>query len=87
MFYLKLPTMEIRTKFIEYFKDKEIITAFHYIPLHSTLTGSVYGRFFGEDVFTTVESERLVRIPLWYGMKQNDVETVIETIHEFIKSL
>ena len=85
MFYLKTRNLEERTKLIKYLKERDILAVFHYIPLHSAPAGRKYGRFFGEDIYTTKESERLVRLPLYYGLKEEDRERVIEAVHEFYK--
>lgn len=80
MFYVKLHDLEERTQFISYMKDQGIACVFHYVPLHSAPAGLKYGRFAGEDVYTTKESERLVRLPLYYGMEKSDQERVIDAI-------
>lgn len=77
MFYIKCKDLDERTKFISYMKENGIGCVFHYIPLHSSPAGQKFGRFFGEDRFTTKESDKLVRLPLWYGMSDEDVEGVI----------
>ena len=83
MFYIKCKDLEERTKFIAFMKDHGIGCVFHYIPLHSAPAGLKFGRFFENDVYTTIESDRLVRLPLWYGMKDSEVETVIKTLKQF----
>ncbi|MBR1420753.1 MAG: dTDP-4-amino-4,6-dideoxygalactose transaminase [Selenomonadaceae bacterium] len=83
MFYLKLKNLDERTKFIKFLRDREIDAVFHYIPLHSAPAGLKFGRFDGEDQFTTKESERLVRLPLYYNMKEKDRNRVIEVVREF----
>lgn len=85
MFYVKLKDLDERTKFISYLKDNEVGSVFHYVPLHSAPAGKKYGRFNGEDKYTTVESERLVRLPMYYGMKVEDIEHVIDKVKEFFK--
>lgn len=85
MFYIKCSDLEERTKFISFMKEHEVCCVFHYIPLHSAPAGIKFGRFFEEDKFTTRESERLVRLPLWYGMSDADVETVISAVKEFFR--
>lgn len=75
--------MDERTKLISYLKSNGINSVFHYIPLHTAPAGKKYGEFVGEDVYTTKESERLLRLPLYYGMKKIDVERVIDAIMEF----
>lgn len=83
MFYIKCKDLEERTKFISYMKENGIGCVFHYIPLHSSPAGVRFGRFFEEDVYTTKESERLVRLPMWYGMGEEDQMKVIEAVKEF----
>lgn len=83
MYYIKLSNLEQRSDFISYMKSQDILAVFHYIPLHSSPAGVRFGRFHGKDVFTTMESERLVRLPLYYKMSQTDLNTVIKTIREY----
>lgn len=80
MFYIKAKDLEERTRLIAYMKENGIGCVFHYIPLHSAPAGRKFGRFHGEDQYTTKESERLMRLPMYYGLKPEDVEKVIETI-------
>lgn len=83
MYYLKTTDLKERTALIEFLKKKEIQTVFHYVPLHSSEAGKKFGRFHGEDQYTTKESERLLRLPLYYGMKEEDCQRVIESVMEF----
>lgn len=83
MFYLKLENMDVRTKFIDYLKSNGIYAVFHYIPLHSAPAGEKYGYFAGEDRYTTKESERLVRLPLFYGLKPEEVDFICEKVLAF----
>lgn len=83
MFYIKVKDLEERTKFIAYLKDNGIGAVFHYIPLHSAPAGTRYGRFHGEDKFTTKESERLVRLPMYYGLAASDIEKVCDAVNKF----
>jgi dTDP-4-amino-4,6-dideoxygalactose transaminase len=83
MFYIKCKDLEERSVFISYMKSKKISCTFHYIPLHSAPAGLKFGQFAGEDRYTTSESERLVRLPLYYHMKKVDVKSVIDGIIEF----
>ena len=85
MFYIKAKDLKERTSLISFMKARGISTVFHYVPLHTAPAGKKYGEFVGEDRFTTKESERLVRLPLFYGMKEVDVERVISGIMEFYK--
>ncbi|MBR7024430.1 MAG: dTDP-4-amino-4,6-dideoxygalactose transaminase [Selenomonadaceae bacterium] len=86
MFYIKLKNLDERTKFISYMREKGIGCVFHYVPLHSAPAGKKYCRFHGEDVFTTRESERLVRLPMYYGLTAEDLEHVTEFVKKFFES-
>lgn len=83
MFYIKAKDLEERTGLISYLKQNEILAVFHYIPLHSAPAGLKYGRFHGEDVYTTKESERLCRLPLYYGLKDEQVDYIISKVKAF----
>lgn len=83
MFYLKCKDLKERSEFIKFMKEKELYCVFHYIPLHSAPAGEKFGRFDGEDEFTTKESERLVRLPMYYGLREDQVDLVVEGIKEF----
>lgn len=86
MFYLKTKDLEERTQFITYLKEREIAAVFHYIPLHTAPAGVKYGQFHGEDKYTTKESERLVRLPLYYDMTEEEQSKVIEAVIDFYKN-
>ncbi len=86
MFYIKAKDLKERTSLISFMKARGISTVFHYVPLHTAPAGKKYGEFVGEDRFTTKESERLVRLPLFYGMKEVDAERVIYEICCFYQS-
>lgn len=83
MFYIKAKDLAERGALISYLKERGISSAFHYIPLHSSPAGVRFGRFCGEDVYTTAESERLLRLPMYYGLSAKEVEEVTATIKEF----
>jgi dTDP-4-amino-4,6-dideoxygalactose transaminase len=83
MFYLKTKDLEERTRLLEHFKLNDILAVFHYVPLHSASAGKVFSRFHGNDNFTTVESERLVRLPIWYGMELTVRLKIIDAVVEF----
>ena len=85
MFYLKAKDLEERTALIGYLKQHEIMAVFHYIPLHSAPAGVRFGRFHGEDVYTTAESDRLLRLPMYYGLKKNELNKIIDTVIKFYK--
>ena len=85
MFYIKAKDLEERTRLIAYLKENGIGAVFHYIPLHSAPAGLRYGRFFGEDKYTTKESERLTRLPMYYGLEPEKADAVIEAVKRFYK--
>lgn len=85
MFYIKTKDIEERSNLINYLKENDIYTVFHYVPLHSSVAGRKYGEFIGEDVYTTRESERLLRLPMYYGLENAKVDMVVEKIYEFYK--
>lgn len=85
MFYLKTDNLNVRTRLLEYLKANGIGAVFHYVPLHSSPAGIKYGRFAGEDKYTTRESERLVRLPMYYGLSKEQIEFVCEKINAFYK--
>ncbi|AVJ21850.1 dTDP-4-amino-4,6-dideoxygalactose transaminase [Pseudomonas sp. MYb193] len=87
MYYLKLKDISVRAKFITALADKGILAPFHYIPLHSSPAGEVFGRFVAEDKFTTIESERLVRLPLYFNMTEEENQTVIDAVIEVMSNL
>ena len=86
MFYMKVKDIEERTKLLQYLKENGISAVFHYIPLHTAPAGKKYGRFSGEDRYTTKESEKLLRLPMYYGLKEKEVEYVAEKITSFFKN-
>lgn len=86
MFYIKTKDIEERTELISWLYSNDICAVFHYVPLHDSAAGKKYGRFHGEDEYTTSESERLVRLPMYYGMTGDDCEKVAEMIFEFYKN-
>lgn len=85
MFYIKARDLEERTRLLSFMRENEILCVFHYIPLHSAPAGKKFGRFSGEDRYTTKESERLLRLPLYYGLMPETAERVVEKIHAFYR--
>ncbi len=85
MFYIKAKDIEERTEFIDYMKRNEILTVFHYIPLHTAPAGRKFGRFHGEDKYTTKESERLARLPMYYGLTLEQVDGICKVIEDFYR--
>ena len=83
MYYLKVRNMDVRTQLLEYLREKGIYSVFHYIPLHSSPAGMKFGRFSGEDVYTTRESERLLRLPMFYNLDMESVKYVTDTVLAF----
>ncbi|MCL2839576.1 MAG: dTDP-4-amino-4,6-dideoxygalactose transaminase [Defluviitaleaceae bacterium] len=83
MFWLKVKDLDERTNFINFLKENNVYGVFHYVPLHSSVAGLKFGRFNGEDVYTTKESERLVRLPLYYDMQKADREQVVSVVKKF----
>ena len=83
MFYLKCRDLSERTELIRFLKERDILAVFHYVPLHSAPAGLKYGRFCGEDVYTTRESDRLVRLPLYFGLTSEDQARVIAAVRDF----
>lgn len=85
MYYIKLANIEQRTRFIDFMKNNGAQANFHYIPLHSSPAGIAYGEFFGQDNYTTKESEKLVRLPLWFNLSGKGTDTIIEATLNFFK--
>ena len=85
MFYIKTENLEVRTKLISYLKEHGIGSVFHYVPLHSSPAGEKFSRFSGEDKYTTKESERLTRLPMYYGLTLQQCGQIVDCIHEFYK--
>ncbi|MEG9481814.1 dTDP-4-amino-4,6-dideoxygalactose transaminase [Mannheimia sp. HC-2023] len=85
LFYLKLKDLAERSAFIAFMKAQKILTVFHYVPLHSSPAGGKFGRFSGEECFTTKESERLVRLPLFYNLTEQEQSRVIEAVISFFE--
>ena len=85
MYYVKLRDLRDRTAFINYLKSLDVSSVFHYVPLHSSPAGRRFGRFNGEDVYTTKESDRLSRLPLYYGMTDEDRDRVIDAVLSYAR--
>jgi len=85
MFYIKAKDIEERSALISFLKERGIMCVFHYIPLHTAPAGIKFGRFDGEDEYTTRESERLARLPMYYGLEPEQVDMICETVKEFYK--
>lgn len=85
MFYIKAKDLEERSVLISYLKENGVTAVFHYIPLHTAPAGKEYGRFHGEDKYTTKESERIIRLPMYYELDEQDAKKVMDLIHTFYK--
>ena len=85
MYYIKVRDLEQRSDFINFMKSRDVLTVFHYVPLHTAPAGLKYGRFHGEDNFTTRESDRLVRLPMYYPLTEDDVNYICECVHEYFE--
>lgn len=83
MYYILLRSLEERTQLISWLKERDITAVFHYIPLHSATAGLKYGRFEGEDRYTTSLSERLLRLPMYYELSKEECDRVIEAVLSF----
>lgn len=83
MYYIKVKDLDTRTRLIAYLKENGIYSAFHYVPLHSSPAGSRFGRFSGTDVYTTRESERLLRLPMFYDLTEDNMGYIVERIKKF----
>jgi dTDP-4-amino-4,6-dideoxygalactose transaminase len=86
MFYIKTINLEERTRIIHYLKENGVMAVFHYIPLHSSVAGKKYGQFSGDDKWTTTESERLIRLPIFFNITQEEVDKVINVVNSFFVS-
>ena len=83
MFYIKAKNLEERTRLIDFLKKNEIWSVFHYIPLHTAPAGMKFGEFHGEDRYTTKESERLCRLPMYYSLELDQVDYIVSKVKEF----
>jgi len=83
MYYLKTKNIEQRTLLLEHLKEKGILAVFHYVPLHTASAGLQFGRFNGVDRYTTELSEGLIRLPIWYGIEQGDLELIVDSVKDF----
>lgn len=83
MFYLKTKDIEERTELISHLKKQGICSAFHYVPLHSSVAGKKFGYFHGVDRYTTSHSEQLLRLPMWYGISDSEIQRVINAIYNY----
>lgn len=87
MFYIKVDDLATRSKFLKFLKENEILAVFHYIPLHSSPAGLKYSKFYKNDNYTTQESERLIRLPIYYGLNRSDIMKIVKIINMFFRGL
>lgn len=85
MFYIKLGNREQRKAFIDWMRKNDVYCVFHYVPLHSSEGGMKYGHFHGKDIYTTKESDRLVRIPMYYGLLQEEKNRIVQSVYNFFE--
>ena len=85
LFFCKLPTKEQRDRFIQELREKGIQSTFHYVPLHSSPAGQRFGLFCGEDRITSIDSDRLCRLPVWFNMSDQQCHQVIEACHQILE--
>ncbi len=85
MYYIKVKDLTVRSKLIKFLNGKGVQSVFHYVPLHTSPAGKKFSEFRGEDKFTTKESERLLRLPLYYGIEKDKLKSVVTGIKEFFK--
>lgn len=83
MYYIKVKDLEMRTRLLAYLREKDILSVFHYVPLHSAAAGQRFGRFHGEDVYTTKESERILRLPMYYSLSLEEAGIVVKALKDF----
>lgn len=83
MYYIKVKDLETRTRLLDYLKEQGILSVFHYVPLHSSKAGRAFGRFHGEDIYTTKESERILRLPMYYSLSMDDAAEVVKALKNF----
>lgn len=86
MYYIKTKDETERTALIDYLKENGVMAVTHYVPLHSAYAGRKYGKFIGEDLFTTKESEKLVRLPIYFGIGEEAIEHVVKVIYKFYEA-
>lgn len=85
MYYIKVKDLATRTALLKYLREHDVMAVFHYIPLHTSPAGMRFGRFHGEDIYTTRESERLLRLPLFYNLTDEQQSTVIDAVKAFFQ--
>ena len=83
MYYIKVKDLDQRTRLINHLKENGVMAVFHYVPLHSSKAGRRFGRFHGEDVYTTKESERLLRLPMFYNLPMEDARFAASCVLSF----
>ncbi|WP_028862347.1 dTDP-4-amino-4,6-dideoxygalactose transaminase [Psychromonas aquimarina] len=87
MFYIKVKDIDTRRSLLSYLKRNDILSVFHYVPLHSSSAGLIFGRFNGNDMYTTSQSERLIRLPIYYGLEKEKIDFVLDKLNQFYENL
>jgi dTDP-4-amino-4,6-dideoxygalactose transaminase len=85
MLYIKVKDINVRSSLIDYLKSKDILSVFHYIPLHTSSAGVKFSRFEGDDIYTTEQSERLIRLPMYYGIEKETIDYIVSEIYSFFE--
>lgn len=85
MFFIKVDNLHIRKELIDFLGKNKILSIFHYIPLHSSLMGLKTSKFFGKDQFTSRESNRILRLPLYYDLSKKQIKYICQLIKEFFE--
>lgn len=86
MFYIKVRDLKQRTEFIEFLKSYDVSGVFHYVPLHSSEAGLKLGAFSGNDIYTSSESDKLVRLPMYYNLPESDINKIVDIIYTFFQN-
>lgn len=85
MFYIKLENLNERTKLLGYLSKNDILAPFHYVPLHSSIAGEKFGIFSGNDKYTTTESEKIIRLPMYFGLTKNNITRICRVVNDYFK--
>ncbi|WP_227370547.1 dTDP-4-amino-4,6-dideoxygalactose transaminase [Halomonas sp. M20] len=83
MFYLKVADIDERSRLLAFLKEQDVMAVFHYVPLHASVAGQRWGTFIGDDRYTSLESDRLIRLPLWYGIGEKELNCVVAAVMRY----
>lgn len=83
IFYIKCKDINERTNLINHLRSNGIYSVFHYVPLHSSSAGIKFGKFIGDDFYTTIESERILRLPLHYNLLEENIKEIANIVKHF----